>query len=195
MELSNLVYQLANTNLKQFKETIPLLRRIVTTEGVYGYAKGQAIMYLTQQRGKEEIPFLKTLLTNDTMVQQVWFGKPNGMAEMHSCLLKDVALAFLITQTGQNIRDYGFEFPPGVVPNPGQLGYGNYAFTTEEKRAAAFVKFGFWQLKEGLKEPGAKGKEPSKEPGKEPAKDPVKQPPVRDLPLPPAPAAPPPPIK
>jgi hypothetical protein len=177
MELNNLSYQLG-TNLKQFKESLPLLRRIVTTDGVAGYAKGQALMHLVQQKGKEEVPFLKSLLGNDTMVQQVWFGKPNGMAEMHSCLMKDVALAFLLTQTGQNIRDYGFEFPPGVIPNPNQLGYGNYAFTSEDKRTAAFVKFGWWQLKEGMKGPAPKGKEPAKQPAKEPVKGPTPPPTV-----------------
>ncbi|MCI0703610.1 MAG: hypothetical protein L0241_21220 [Planctomycetia bacterium] len=218
-ELTNLSYQLNNNNLKQFKETLPLLRRIVLTDGVQGYAKGQAIMSLVQQRGKDEIPFLKAILknelrlgdypgvfvvrpgdpapdpnkiitlNNDMMVQQVWFQKPNGMAETHTSTLKDVALAFLLNQGGQDLRSYGYEFPPGFVPNPNQLGYGNYAFTSEEKRTAAFVKYGFWQMKESMKEPVPKGKEPAKEPVKEPAKDPVKRP-GPDLP-PPPPALPP----
>jgi hypothetical protein len=206
-ELTNLSYQL-NTNLRQFKETLPLLRRIVLTDGVAGYAKGQALMFLVQQRGKEEIPFLKAILknelrvgdypgvmvvrpndpppdpnkiitlNNDMMVQQVWFQKPNGMAETHTSTLKDVALAFLLNQSGQDLRSYGFEFPPGFVPNPQQLGYGNYAFTSDEKRTAAFVKYGFWQMKESMKEPAPKGKEPGKEPVKQPAPtDPSRLPP------------------
>ena len=59
---------------------------------------------MVQQRGKEEVPFLKTLMGNDAMLQQVWFGRPNGQAEMHSCLMKDAALAYLISQSGGNIR-------------------------------------------------------------------------------------------
>jgi hypothetical protein len=140
-ELTNLAYQLGNAPLRQFKEALPLLRRIILTEAVQGYAKGQALNALMQQRGKEELPFLKTLLTNDNIVQQVWFGKPNGQAEMHSCLMKDVALAYLISQAGGNIKDYGFETPQGVIVNPSQLGFGQYAFTSEEKRAAGFMKY------------------------------------------------------
>src|SRR5262249_22823508 len=63
----------AGTFLKGFKESTPILRKIVTTEGVYGYNKGQALMYLMQQRPKEELPFLKGLLNNDTLVTSVFF--------------------------------------------------------------------------------------------------------------------------
>jgi hypothetical protein len=150
-DLNQLAYA-AGQNLRNFKESVPLLRRIVSTEGVYGYAKGQALMFLIQQRGKEEQPFLKTLLTNDTLVTSVWFGGnvPNQQPVQHQCLLRDVALAMLITQTGQQMKDYGYAFPPGVIPNNQNIGYGNYAFPTDEARAAAMVKFGFWQLKQSL---------------------------------------------
>jgi hypothetical protein len=155
-ELTNLAYQLGNAPLRQFKESLPLLRRIILTEAVQGYAKGQALAAIMQQRGKEEIPFLKTLLTNDNMVQQVWFGKPNGQAEMHSCLMKDVALAYLISQAGGNIKDYGFETPQGVIINPGQLGFGQYAFTSEDKRVAGFMKYAWKQLNDGPDGPAPK---------------------------------------
>ena len=36
-------------------------------------------------------------MNNDMLIQQVWFGQNAGQPQMHSCLLKDVALAFLIT--------------------------------------------------------------------------------------------------
>jgi hypothetical protein len=152
-ELTNLVHQLTQPSLKQFPEHVTLLRRTVTTEGVQGYAKGQALNMLIQTRGKDEIPFLKTLMNNDSMLQQVWFGKPNGQAEMHNCLMKDAALAFLISQTGGNIRDYGFETPNGVGFNPGQIGFGQYAFVSDEKRAAGFMKWGWKQLKDNIDGP------------------------------------------
>ena len=157
-ELTNLAYQLGNTALKQFKESEVLLRRIVTTEGVQGYAKGQALNALVMQRGKEEAPFLKQLLNNETMIQQVWFQQRggNGRPEMHSCLMKDVALAYLITQSGGSIKDYGFETPQGVNINPNQLGFGQYAFTTEAKRAAAFMKYGWKLLKDSTDAPAPK---------------------------------------
>jgi len=190
-ELTNLSYQLGNTTLKQFPESLVLLRKIILTEGVQGYAKGQALNSLMQQRGKEETAFLKTLMNNDTMIQQVWFGKPNGQAEMHSCLMKDVALAFLISQAGGNIKDYFFETPQGVIVNPGQLGFGQYAFTSDEKRGSGFMKYGWKQLKDGIDGPAPK--EAPKETPKDGPKDDPK-PGVKPAPLPPAPALPAPPV-
>jgi hypothetical protein len=156
MELNQLAYPVGQT-LRGFKESLPLLRRIVTTEGVAGYAKGQALMYLVQQRGKEEQGFLRTLLTNDTLVTTVWFGvnAPNQAPMQHQCLLRDVALAMLISHTGQKMTDYGYLFPPGVVQNGQNIGYGNYAFPTDEARNAAMVKFAFWRMKQSGKEPAS----------------------------------------
>jgi hypothetical protein len=177
-ELTNLAYQLGNSGLKQFKESNLLLRRVVLTDGVQGYAKGQALNTLLTNRTKEELPFLRAILKNeirlgdypgvlpdkkdpdtivtvhnDTLIQQVWFGRANGQAEMHSCLMKDVALAFLIVESGGKITDYGFETPPGVVVQPNQLGFGQYAFTAEDKRTYGFVKFGWKKLKDSMDAP------------------------------------------
>ena len=190
-ELTNLSYQLGNTTLKQFKESMPLLRKIIMAEGVQGYAKGQALNAIMQQKGKEETAFLKTLMNNDTMIQQVWFGKPNGQAEMHSCLMKDVALAYLISQSGGNIKDYHFETPQGVIVNPNQLGFGQYAFTSDDKRGAGFMKYGWKQLKESMDPPAKDApKQPApKETPKDAPKDgtaptPIVKPIVRPLPPP-----------
>lgn len=154
-DLNNLSY-IAGQLLRGFKESVPVLRKVVTTEGVYGYNKGQALMYLMQIRDKEEIPFLKSQLTNDSQVQVVFLGnQPNQQPIQHQCLVRDVALAYLVTTTGQKMSDYGYSIQPGIVLNQQNIGYGNYAFETDEKRAAAMVKFGFWQLK-GSPKPTAK---------------------------------------
>jgi hypothetical protein len=155
-DLNQLAYPVGQI-LRGFKESMPLLRRIVTTEGVAGYAKGQALMYLVQQRGKEEHDFLQTLLTNDTLVTTVWFGAnaPNQVPMQHQCLLRDVALAMLIAQTGQKMTDYGYLFPQGVIQNGQNIGYGNYAFPTDEARNAAMVKYAFWRMKQAGKDPTA----------------------------------------
>jgi hypothetical protein len=188
-ELTNLSYQLGNTTLKQFPESLVLLRKIILTDGVQGYAKGQALNSLIQQRGKEETAFLKTLLNNDAMIQQVWFGKPNGQAEMHTCLMKDVALAYLISQSGGNIKEYYFETPQGVIVNPSQLGFGQYAFTSDEKRASGFMKYGWKQLKDGIDAPAKETPKDGPKPTPTPKQPDDKLPGVK--PLPPAPAAPP----
>jgi hypothetical protein len=75
---------------------------------------------------------------------------------MYSCMMKDVALAYLITHGGGKLQDYGFETPQGVIINPNQLGVGQYAFPSDEKRAAAFVKYGWKQLKDGIAGPTPK---------------------------------------
>jgi hypothetical protein len=154
-DLNQLPY-VVGQQLRNLPQSQNLLRRIVSTEGVQGYAKGQALMYLVQQRQKEELPFLKGLLKDESLVTTVWFGGnvPNQPPAQHQCLLRDVALAYLIQQTDQKMQDYGYSFPPGFNPNLAgrQLGYGNYAFASDEARSAAMVKFGFWQLKQSLKE-------------------------------------------
>lgn len=181
MDLSQLVYQLGNGNLRQFPETNSLLRRIVLLDTVQGYAKGQALNFLIQQKGKEEAAFLKALMRNevrvgdypdvfkksenpdkvvpvgaDAMVTQVWFQRnPNGgVAEMHTVTMRDVAFAFVVTQAGLNMKEFGFETQPHQNFNPTPAGFGQYAFTSEEKRQAGYVKFGWWQMKQSIKKDG-----------------------------------------
>jgi len=167
-DLNQLAHLIGN-QLRTFPQSLPLLRRIIVTEGVHGYAKGQALMFLIQQRGKEEHGFLTSLLNNDTLVTTVWFGNinpKNQQPQQHQCLLRDVALAMLVTQNGQKMKDYGYAFPNNQPePNPQSIGYGNYAFTSDEARTAALVKYGFWQLKRSFTEPV---KEPVKEPAPQP---------------------------
>jgi hypothetical protein len=123
--------------------------------------------------GKEEIPFLKSLLTNDTQVQVVFLGnQPNQQPIQHQCLVRDVALAYLITLTGQRMQDYGFTIQPGIVLNQQNIGYGNYAFTSDEKRAAAMVKFGFWQLKGS---PSPNKPAPNEQPQPQPNEGPIRR--------------------
>ncbi len=146
----NQMYYVVGQQLRGFPQCVPLLRKIVTTDGVAGYAKGQAMMHLAQMRGKEELPNLQALLKNDTQVQTVWFGNvaPNQQPVQHQCLVKDVALAHIIHLTGQKMSDYGFKFPPGAIPDQ-QIGYGNFAFESDVARNAAMIKWGFCQLKYG----------------------------------------------
>jgi len=150
-ELTQIVH--VTQNFRQMKETTPLLRRVVTTNGVMGYAKGQALMFLVQRNAKEEQPFLRGLLKDDTVVTAVFLGNnPMGGAIQASCQLRDVALAMLLTQNGQDMRAYGFEFPQGAQPNPQNIGYGSYAFTADEKRDAALKKWEAWEAAQPKKD-------------------------------------------
>jgi len=147
-DLNQLSY-IAGQTLRNFSQSIPLLRRIINHESTYGYAKGQALMHLTQQKGKEELPYLQKLLNNDTQVQIVWFGQNGNQAIQHQCLLKDVAFAYIVTLHGHSMTDFGFKYPPGTVPQPNQIGYGNFAFESDDARRNAMVKWGFMRFKYG----------------------------------------------
>lgn len=217
VELTNLSYQVGQPHLKPFPEAQALLRRIVMTDGVQGYAKGQALNWIIQQRGKEEVKFFRAILKNelragdypdlypneknpdravpvgnDQMIQQVYFQRGN-QGEQHACLMKDVALAYLITQAGGNIKDYGFETPQGVVIQQGQLGFGQYAFTSDARRAAGFMKWGWKQVLDGIEPPAKKempkdGPKPGPGPGVRTRPAPAPPVPVQPAVILPAPA-------
>jgi hypothetical protein len=146
----NNMYYIAGTTLKAVKETTPLLRRVVTTEGVYPSVKGQAMLYLVQRNGKDEAPFIASQLGNDTQVTQIILGR-DGMGRniMAQCQVRDVALALLLHVNDLKFQDFGFRFTPGTVPNPLQNLY-SFGFVTDEERVAALVKFGWWRFKQGL---------------------------------------------
>lgn len=145
-DLQVLPYMAAN--FRTVKEFGPLLRRIVTTEGVMGYSKGQALVYLAQRNGKEEEPFLKAQLKNDTAVNPVFLGvNPMGGQLQATCQIRDMALALLVTQAGQSIKDYHFTTAPGNIPNPVQNPYPTYAFMADEDRAKAFKKWAEFEAK------------------------------------------------
>jgi|GEM_PF-904282 len=182
MEMSNIVYMLNNAPFASFKESQTLLRRIVLTDGVQLWARGQALNMLVQKNGKDEAKFLrgalkgelragdypdlypnekdpnrKIAISNDGVVQQVHWQKPGQpQGQMYSIQLRDAALAFLLHQEKLNIRDFGFETQPGFNPPPGQpLYFGQYAFTTDEQRGFGLVKWG-WKLMKDSMSPSAK---------------------------------------
>lgn len=143
-DLNQVVY-VANT-FGQLKDMTPLFRRVVTAEGVQGQARGQALVNLVQKNKKAEHPFLKSLLKNDTLVTQFGIGQnAAGMQILGTCQLRDVALAILLTETGQNMFDYGFETNPGNTPNPLGNPYPTYGFTADEGRDRALKKWAEWE--------------------------------------------------
>jgi hypothetical protein len=168
-DLNQLAY-LAGQQLAGLPESERLLRRIATTEGVQGYAKAQAMRFLAQTGKWDELPFLMKLMGDETLVTQVncGVGRGVGQPQIHPCLVRDVALAYLIQISGQKMKDYGFSFAPGYIEAQQQFNYGNFAFASEEVRRAATVKFAFWLFNRGLRDPGAKDPEPKNDPAQEP---------------------------
>lgn len=135
-------------NLGAVRDMTPLLRKVVTTDGVQGTSRGQALVYLLQRNKKAEYPFLKAQLKNEVPVNPVFLGaNPGGGAIQATCQVRDMALALLVADTGQNIHDYGFETAPGNAPNPVAQPYPTYAFLTDEARDRGLRKWAEWEAK------------------------------------------------
>lgn len=124
-------------NFRQLKETLPLLRRVVTTEGVQGYARAQGMIYLLQ-RDKAEMTLVKSMLKNDTALGQRMQVAPNVILDPQ---LRDIALALVLHYEGQDLKKYNFYFQPGLNPAQVAQSYWGYGFTSDEDRAAALKKY------------------------------------------------------
>ncbi len=149
-ELANMVTIVSR--MPQMKEAGAILRRIVETEGVHGWAKAQAVIALAQKNGKDEQAFLKTLLTSEAIVGNIFLGQAaNGMAKLAPCQLRDVALAMLIAQSGQTLKDYGYESASFSNQDPMRNPHPTYAFQTDEDRAKAFKMWAAWEAKKADK--------------------------------------------
>jgi hypothetical protein len=136
-------YALVNVayNLRAVKETTPLLRRVVQTDGVQSYQKAQAMIYLVQRNGKDELPVVKSQLTNDAALSQQRLAADVTI----TCQVRDVALALSIHLSGQQLKDYGYEFINGFNPAQVTSNYWGYGFSKDEKRDAAFRKWQQWE--------------------------------------------------
>ena len=139
-ELSNLAY-LASNQLRGFKEAVPLLRRIVASDAVQGWARGTAVTALVREKGKEEIPTLKGMLKNENMLVSVWLGNNAGGNNNAQLQVRDLALANLLTLHEQDLKAFGFEFPQGTAQALTATAFGSYAFPTDDARKKAFEKW------------------------------------------------------
>lgn len=130
--------------LKAVPETTGLLRRTVTTPGVPGWSKGQAVGLLVQRRKRDERPFLRTLLKDETPVTVVWLGaNDKGQPLQAACQVRDLALAVLLLQDGRDLREWGFDIQPNAAVSLSTVQNGGIAFgfVTDEKRAAALDRW------------------------------------------------------
>ena len=144
-DLNNLAW-IAN-NFRQIKETGALLHRIVSTEGVAGHAKGQALIFLLQ-RGKEELPTIRAQLNNNmSLTNQKIQIAPNVLIDTQ---VRDIALALLLHNDGQDLKSYGFEFQQGFIMAQVAQTYWGYGFKSDEDRAAAHKKFAEYETKKKL---------------------------------------------
>lgn len=139
-DLANVAYLISN-QLRGYKEVVPLLRKIVATEGVQGWAKGQAVTALIREEGKDAIPTLKSLLANESQLVTVWLGNNAGGNNSVMLQTRDLALAHLLTLHEQDLKSFGFEFPQGTSQALTATAFGSYAFPTDDARKAGFKKW------------------------------------------------------
>jgi hypothetical protein len=124
-----------------------LAARMMATPGLQGFYKGQALTTLVRLKAVDQLSSLEKAF-NDATVLTTTFKMVNGKQVRQSIEVRDAALAAALVMTGQDPADYGFDAFP---KNAGNL---NFAYTwariSEEKRTAAFFKYGWKQLKDNV---------------------------------------------
>jgi hypothetical protein len=142
--------------LHKFKEMFPALCRGVSTKVELSIQRNSTLATLvTYYTTEEAIPVLKAALNDITVIHFVNIPQSDGTAEYHPCRIQDVALAFLLFVTKQDIVDYGYEYDtmygPGWFADRIFIARAGYAFRSEQKRTAALARFASWQLKQGMR--------------------------------------------
>jgi hypothetical protein len=122
-----------------------LAGRIMSTPGVPGYYKGQALSTLVRLKQIDQLSAIEKSFT-DTTALQTMIKIVNGMQVRQSIEVRDAALAAALIMTGQNPDDYGFEgFPKGGAGG-GSFSY-VWAKISDDKRKEAFEKWNAWREK------------------------------------------------
>jgi hypothetical protein len=134
---------LANT-MKNDDAAGRLAGRIMTTAGVAGVYKGQALTTLARLKMTDQLPNIEKAFT-DTSVVTTSIKIVNGQQVRQSIEVRDAALAAALILTGQNPDDYGFEgFPKGTT---GTTFSYVWAKIPDDNRKAAFEKWKEWREK------------------------------------------------
>jgi hypothetical protein len=143
-------------DLAQFKEAFPALCRTVSTPAVEPRDKCQAMMILARWHPPEQVlPVLRAALKDETLIEMVRFPRPDGTADLYPSRIQDVARAFILFVHKEDVDSFGYEYPAvygkGRLVDPHFIRDGGYVFRTEEKRAEAAMRFGWWDLKQAIK--------------------------------------------
>ncbi len=121
--------------------------RLLTSAGAPGSYKGLALTTIVRLKMTDQLPAIEKVFADATVLTTT-IRVVNGMQVRQSIEVRDAVLAAVLVMTGQNPEDYGFDAFP---KNPG-IGFSySYARISDEKRAAAFMKYGWSRMKESLK--------------------------------------------
>ena len=129
-------------------------------------------MYLTQQKGKEELPFLQKLSQRHTGADRL--VRPERQPGHPAPVLAQGRGVRLHRDPSRSQHDrLRVQVPAGAVPQPNQIGYGNFAFESDDARRLGMVKWGFMRFKHGPT--GGPPKKVNSEPKKDTVPPPVRQ--------------------
>lgn len=119
--------------------------RLLNAPGAQGVYKGLALATIVRLKMTDQLPAIEKAFS-DASVLSTTIRVVNGVQVRQSIEVRDASLAAILVMTGQNPEDYGFD----AFPKTPTFSY-SYARIADEKRTAAFMKYGWRQLKEGIK--------------------------------------------
>jgi hypothetical protein len=120
-----------------------LAGRLLSTPGVPGYYKGQALATIVRLKHTDQLPAIEKSFTDNTALQTM-IKVVNGSQVRQTIEVRDAALAAAVIMTGQNPDDYGFEGFPKTTA--GTFSY-VWAKIPDEKRKEALEKWTAWREK------------------------------------------------
>jgi hypothetical protein len=130
---------LLNTNLKD--EAMRAAKKLLASHNAPGSYRGMAMTTLARTVGNDAIPSLLPYLTDETVCVTTMMPGANGAAVRIDIQTRDVALASLLSVTGQKVAEYGFTSRGG---NVAVLNYSTQYFETDEARKKGLEKWAAW---------------------------------------------------
>jgi hypothetical protein len=95
--------QLART--LQLKEGVPLALKAAHSKELNAWSRSNAVMFVAEFGGKEQIPSLEPLLNDKSSIGSMGFNFATIQTE-----LRDVALAAVVSLSGQSLDDYDYPY-------------------------------------------------------------------------------------
>jgi hypothetical protein len=117
------------------KEGVPVALKAARAADLNATTRGTAVMFVAEFGGKEHVGELEPLLTDTASIGSMGFN----FATIHT-ELRDVALAAVVTLSGQSLDDYGYPYVKffGTAARPlSALSAHCYGFSDAASRAAA----------------------------------------------------------
>lgn len=115
-----------------------------------------ALFVLARQHPAEKsLAVIVPMLSDETLLRRVRFRRDDGTEEVYRPQLREVALGLFLWMGKQDLASYGFEYPHDYgerrLTDPWFIANGNAVFRSDEARAIALMKFGWWRLRETVK--------------------------------------------